>query len=156
KKTTNFENPYKALENGHKETITYKRDAALELNGTSYLPPNYDKNSGEKLRMIVWAYPRQFKDLSTPGDNPSNPNDFTYPNYGSPIYWVKRGYVVLDDASFPIVGEGEEEPNDTFREQLIANGKAAIDAVDALGYVDRNRVAVGGHSYGAFMTANLL
>ena len=156
KQITNFENPYKALEKVHKEIITYKRDDGLELNGTLYLPANYDKNSGEKLPMILWAYPREFKDLSTAGQNTSNPNDFTYPNYGSPIYWVNRGYVVLDDASFPIVGEGEEEPNDTFREQLIANGKAAIDAVDELGYVDRNRVAVGGHSYGAFMTANLL
>ena len=72
------------------------------------------------------------------------------------VYWVTRGYVVLDDASFPIVGEGDEQPNDTFINQLVANGKAAIDAVDNLGYIDRNKVAVGGHSYGAFMTANLL
>ena len=75
---------------------------------------------------------------------------------GSPIYWVKRGYVILDGASFPIVGEGETEPNDSFREQLVANAKAAIDAVDELGYIDRDKVAVGGHSYGAFMVANLL
>jgi dipeptidyl aminopeptidase/acylaminoacyl peptidase len=67
-----------------------------------------------------------------------------------------RGYAILDNAAFPIVGEGDNEPNDTFVEQLVANGKAAIDAVDAMGYIDRNRVAVGGHSYGAFMTANLL
>ncbi len=83
-------------------------------------------------------------------------NEFTYPYYGSPIYWVTKGYVVLDDASFPIVGEGDEEPNDTFIKQLVSNAKAAIDAVDNLGYIDRNKVAVGGHSYGAFMTANLL
>ena len=67
-----------------------------------------------------------------------------------------RGYVVLADAAFPIVGEGENQPNDSFRSQLVANAKAAIDAVDSLGYIDRNRVAVGGHSYGAFMVANLL
>jgi dipeptidyl aminopeptidase/acylaminoacyl peptidase len=155
-KVTNFENPFKALENVHKEVITYKRDDGLELNGTLYLPAGYDKNSGEKLPMILWAYPREFKDKSSAGQNTSNANDFTYPYYGSPVYWVNRGYVVLDDASFPIVGEGEEEPNDSFRTQLVANGKAAIDAVDELGYIDRNRVAVGGHSYGAFMTANLL
>ena len=64
--------------------------------------------------------------------------------------------MVLDDVSFPIVGEGDKEPNDSFIPQLVGNAKAAIDAVDELGYVDRNRVAVGGHSYGAFMTANLL
>jgi dipeptidyl aminopeptidase/acylaminoacyl peptidase len=67
-----------------------------------------------------------------------------------------RGYAVLDDAAFPIIGEGKEEPNDTFVPQLVANAKAAIDAVDALGFIDREKVAVGGHSYGAFMTANLL
>lgn len=69
---------------------------------------------------------------------------------------MTKGYIVLDDASFPIVGEGNKEPNDNFISQLVANGKAAIDAVDSLGYIDRNKVAVGGHSYGAFMTANLL
>ena len=72
------------------------------------------------------------------------------------VYWVTKGYVVLDDASFPIIGEGDEEPNDSFRKQLVANGKAAIDAVDKMGYIDRSKVAVGGHSYGAFMVANLL
>jgi dipeptidyl aminopeptidase/acylaminoacyl peptidase len=72
----------------------------------------------------------------------------------SPVYWVTRGYVVLSGAAFPIVGEGDEEPNDSFRRQLVANAKAAIDAVDALGYIDRDRVGVGGHSYGAFMVAN--
>lgn len=153
---TNFANPFKALENVHKEVITYKRDDGLELNGTLYLPANYDRKAGNKLPMILWAYPREFKDKSSAGQNTSNANDFTYPYYGSPIYWVNRGYVVLDDASFPIVGEEDEQPNDTFREQLVANGKAAIDALDELGYVDRDRVAVGGHSYGAFMTANLL
>ena len=90
------------------------------------------------------------------GQNTTNPNEFIFPSYGSPVYWVTRGYAVLDDAAFPIVGEGKAEPNDTFVPQLVANARAAIDAVDALGYIDRKRVAVGGHSYGAFMTANLL
>lgn len=153
---TSFENPFKSLEDVSKEVITYQRDDGLELNGTLYLPANFEKNNPEKLPMIIWAYPREYKDKNSASQNTSNANDFTYPYYGSPIYWVNRGYVVLDDASFPIIGEGEEEPNDSFRKQLLANGKAAIDAVDDLGYVDTDRVAVGGHSYGAFMTANLL
>ncbi|WP_081211405.1 S9 family peptidase [Salegentibacter sediminis] len=153
---TSFKNPFESLENVSKEVITYEREDGLELNGTLYLPAGYDKENPEKLPMIIWAYPREFKDKNSASQNTSNANDFTYPYYGSPIYWVNRGYVVLDDASFPIIGEGEEEPNDTFRDQLVANGKAAIDAVDELGYIDRERVAVGGHSYGAFMTANLL
>ncbi|TBW28397.1 prolyl oligopeptidase family serine peptidase [Gramella sp. KN1008] len=153
---TSFENPFKSLEDVSKEVITYKRDDGLELNATLYLPAGYDKENPKELPMLMWAYPREYKDKNSASQNTSNANDFTYPYYGSPIYWVNRGYVVLDDASFPIVGEGEEEPNDTFRKQLVDNAKAAIDAVDDMGYIDRDRVAVGGHSYGAFMTANLL
>lgn len=153
---TNFENPFKKIENVHKEVIKYKREDGLELSGTLYLPVGYDMKKKGKLPMIMWAYPAEYKDKSSAGQTTSNPNEFTFPYYGSPIYWVTRGYVVLDDAAFPIVGEGDEQPNDTFVEQLVANAKAAIDAVDKLGYIDRNRVAVGGHSYGAFMTANLL
>jgi dipeptidyl aminopeptidase/acylaminoacyl peptidase len=128
----------------------------VELSGTLYLPPNYDKTKKEKLPMLMWAYPREFKDASTAGQVTTSENKFTSPSYGGPIYWALRGYAVLDDAAFPIIGEGKEEPNDTFVPQLVANAKAAIDAVDKLGYIDRERVAVGGHSYGAFMTANLL
>ena len=153
---TFFENPYKALAGVHKEVITYPREDGLELSGTLYLPEGYDRNSGEKLPMILWAYPREFKDKNSASQNTSNPNEFTYPSWGSPVFWVTRGYAVLDDAAFPIIGEGENEPNDTFRTQLVANAKAAIDAVDAMGVIDRSRVGVGGHSYGAFMVANLL
>ncbi len=153
---TDFENPFASIQDVHKEVITYKRDDGLELSGTLYLPVGYDKEKKEKMPMILWAYPEEFKDKNSASQSTKNANAFTFPYYGSMIYWITRGYVVLDDASFPIVGEGDEEPNDSFRKQLVANGKAAIDAVDALGYIDRNRVGVGGHSYGAFMTANLL
>ncbi|WP_458627359.1 alpha/beta hydrolase family protein [Winogradskyella sp. PC D3.3] len=151
---TAFENPFKSLENVNKRVINYKRDDGLDLEGTLYLPLSYEE--GKKYPMLLWAYPREFKDKSSAGQSTANPNEFVYPYWGSPIYWVTKGYVVLDDAAFPIVGEGDEEPNDTFRTQLVANAKAAIDAVDNLGYIDRKKVAVGGHSYGAFMTANLL
>ncbi|MGB5482594.1 MAG: prolyl oligopeptidase family serine peptidase [Eudoraea sp.] len=153
---TRFDNPFKSIQDIHKEVITYKRDDGLELSGTLYLPVGYNKEKKEKMPMILWAYPREFKDQSSASQKTSNPNKFTFPYYGSPIFWVTKGYVVLDGASFPIVGEGDDQPNDTFRTQLVANAKAAIDAVDALGYIDRTRVAVGGHSYGAFMVANLL
>ncbi|MBK8627474.1 MAG: S9 family peptidase [Saprospiraceae bacterium] len=149
-------NPFKVLDNVHKEIIKYKRPDGLELSATLYLPVGYDSSKKEKLPMIMWAYPTEFKDKNSAGQVTSNANEFTFPYYGSPLYWLTKGYVVLDDASFPIVGEGENEPNDTYIPQLVANAKAAIDAVDALGYIDRKKIAVGGHSYGAFMTANLL
>lgn len=151
---TKFKNPFESLETIQKSVINYKRDDGLDLNGTLYLPLDYEE--GKKYPMILWAYPREYKDKASASQSTANPNRFVYPSWGSPIYWVTRGYVVLDGAAFPIVGEGSEEPNDSFRTQLVANGKAAIDAVDNLGYIDRDKVAVGGHSYGAFMTANLL
>lgn len=154
---TSFANPFESLKNVHKEVIKYKRNDGVELTGTLYLPAGFDrKNPKEKLPLLIWAYPTEYKDKNTAGQNTQNPNDFTFPSYGSFIYWVSKGYAVLDDAAFPIIGEGKTEPNDTFLPQLVANGKAAIDAVDKLGYIDRTKVAVGGHSYGAFMTANLL
>ncbi len=153
---TYFKNPFVSIQNVHKEVITYKREDGLDLSGTLYLPVDYDMEKKEKMPLIIWAYPTEFKDKSSAGQSTQNPNEFTYPYYGSMVYWVTKGYVVLDDASFPIVGEGDEEPNDSFRKQLVANAKAAIDAVDELGYIDRDRVAVAGHSYGAFMVANLL
>jgi dipeptidyl aminopeptidase/acylaminoacyl peptidase len=153
---TFFENPVKSISGIYKEVIKYKRADGVELSGTLYLPKGYDRQKKEKLPMILWAYPQEFKDASTAGQVTSSPHTFTLPSYGSPVFWVALGYAVLDNAAFPIVGEGDKEPNDTFIEQLVANAKAAIDAVDNLGYIDRKRVGVGGHSYGAFMTANLL
>jgi dipeptidyl aminopeptidase/acylaminoacyl peptidase len=151
---TDFKNPFERIANVQKEVIDYKRSDGLDLNGTLYLPLDYEE--GKRYPMILWAYPREYKDKSSAGQNTQNPNEFVYPFWGSPVYWVTRGYVVLDDASFPIIGEGDEEPNDSFRSQLVANAQAAIDALDQRGLVDPKRVAVGGHSYGAFMVANLL
>ena len=153
---TDFNNPFEQLSKVDKQVITYKRNDGVELSGVLYLPVGYDKTSKEKMPMIMWAYPREFKDKTSAGQNTNNSNEFTYPYYGSMVYWVTKGYVVLDDASFPIIGEDKTEPNDDFRNQLVENARAAINAVDKLGYIDKDRVAVGGHSYGAFMVANLL
>ncbi|HEY6914355.1 MAG TPA: prolyl oligopeptidase family serine peptidase [Paludibacter sp.] len=154
---THFPNPFESIKDVYKEVIKYKRADGVELSGTLYLPVGYDRKAKtEKLPLLIWAYPAEYKDKSSAGQSSANPNEFTFPYYGSFVYWVTRGYAVLDDAAFPIVGEGKTEPNDTFIEQLVSNAKAAIDAVDSLGFINRNKVAVGGHSYGAFMTANLL
>jgi len=153
---THFPNPFESIKDVYKELIKYKRADGVELSGTLYLPAGYDRSKKEKLPLLIWAYPAEYKDKNSAGQTTANPSEFTYPYYGSFVYWVTRGYAVLDDAAFPIIGEGKTEPNDNFIEQLVANAKAAIDAVDSLGYINRKKVAVGGHSYGAFMTANLL
>ncbi|WP_430613816.1 prolyl oligopeptidase family serine peptidase [Flavobacterium sp. JP2137] len=154
---THFKNPFESIKNVYKEVIKYTREDGVALSGTLYLPENYDRKAkSEKLPLLIWAYPTEYKDKNSAGQSSSNSNEFTFPYYGSFVYWVTKGYAVLDHAAFPIIGEGTEEPNDTYIKQLVANGKAAIDAVDRLGYIDRKKVGVGGHSYGAFMTANLL
>ena len=154
KEVTRFKNPFLSLSGVKKELLRYRRDDGVDLSATLYYPVAYE--AGKRYPMIMWAYPREFKDKGTAGQITTSAHRFIYPYYGSPIYWVSRGYMVLDGASFPILGEGDVEPNDSFISQLVANARAAIDAVDKLGLIDRRRVAVGGHSYGAFMTANLL
>ena len=153
---TFFENPFKALKNVNKELINYKRKDDLELSGIMYTPQGYNPKESSPLPMILWAYPREYKDKTSASQKTNNPNRFLYPSWGSPIYWATQGYVVLDRAAFPIIGEGDKEPNDSFRSQLVANAEAAINALVNKGFADRDRVAVGGHSYGAFMVANLL
>lgn len=155
-KLTNFDNPFKSIEGVYKQVVKYNRPDGVPLTGVLYLPKAYDRVKKTKLPMLLWAYPHEYKDKNTAGQSTVNLNNFTYVHYESPILWVLKGYAVFDEVSFPIVGEGENFPNDTFIEQLITDAKSAIDAVDSLGYIDRNRIAVGGQSYGAFLSANLL
>jgi dipeptidyl aminopeptidase/acylaminoacyl peptidase len=157
KQLTQFANPFESLKGVHKEVIEYTRADGVRLSGTLYLPKDYRKRAKQGgMPLLIWAYPAEYKDRNSAGQSTNSPNEFTFPSYGSFVYWVNKGYAVLDDAAFPIIGEGKTEPNDDFVPQLVANAKAAIDAVAARGLIDRRRVAVGGHSYGAFMTANLL
>lgn len=152
---TNFPNPYPMLKGVQKQILKYKRSDGVELSATLYLPANYKKEDGP-LPTFLWAYPLEYKTKEAAGQVNGSPYSFTRIGWGSPIYWVTQGYAILDNAAIPIVGEGDKEPNDTYIEQLVASAKAAVDEGVKLGVVDANRVAAGGHSYGAFMTANLL
>ena len=156
KRITSFDNPFSSIMEVSKEVIEYKRSDGIDLSATLYLPKGYDINKKQRLPMIMWAYPREFKDNNSASQVTQNKNEFTFPFWGSPIYWLTRGYIVLDDVSFPIIGEGDYQPNDNFRKQLVDNATAAINKVHDLGYIDKEKVAIGGHSYGAFMVANLL
>jgi dipeptidyl aminopeptidase/acylaminoacyl peptidase len=156
KAITDFSHPYEQMKGVKKEVIHYTREDGVDLSATLYLPAGYDKEKDGRLPMLMWAYPREYKNAKQAGQVKKSPHEFTRLYYGSPIYWVASGYAVLDGADFPIIGEGETEPNDSFIEQLVMNAEAGINAVNKLGVVDPKRVAVGGHSYGAFMTANLL
>ncbi|MEJ2541095.1 MAG: prolyl oligopeptidase family serine peptidase [Gemmatimonadota bacterium] len=153
---TDFPHPYPELADIQSEAIQYSRADGVPLSATLYLPAGYDPDRDGPLPTFVWAYPQEFKSADAAGQRTDSPYQFKRVSYWGAVPWVTRGYAVLDDASMPVVGEGDEEPNDSFREQLVANAQAAIDEGVRRGVVDPDRVAVGGHSYGAFMTANLL
>jgi dipeptidyl aminopeptidase/acylaminoacyl peptidase len=153
---TDFPHPYPQFAAIQKEAIQYERDDGVTLTATLYLPAGYDPQRDGPLPTFIWAYPVEYKSADAAGQRTDSPHQFKYVSYQGAVPWVARGYAILDDASMPIIGEGDEEPNDSFRRQLVANAKAAIDEGVRRGVVDPDRVAVGGHSYGAFMTANLL
>lgn len=153
---TNFPDPQPALRKLRKEKISYKRRDGIDLTATVYLPEGYNAARDGRLPIVMWAYPREFKSASDAGQVRGSQYTFTTVNWGSPVYYASMGYAVMDATEFPIVGEGDKKPNDTFIEQLVWNAEAALKAAHDMGFGDTSRAAVGGHSYGAFMTANLL
>jgi len=152
---TDFPHPTPQLAGLEKELIRYKRSDGIDLTGTLYLPPGYDEDDGP-LPVVMWAYPREFKSSDTAGQLDDSPYRFDWVGWWSPLLWLTQGYAVLDGPTMPIVGEGDEEPNDTYIEQLVMSAQAAVDEVVSRGVADPDRIAIGGHSYGAFMAANLL
>jgi dipeptidyl aminopeptidase/acylaminoacyl peptidase len=152
---TFFPNPYGTGPLPKKQVLHYKRADGVDLSANLYLPPGYKPGDGP-LPALMEAYPTEYKTKSAAGQVTGSPYQFTFLYWGSPVPFATQGYAVLENATIPIIGEGNAEPNDTYVEQLVASAKAAIDEGVRLGVVDRNRVAVMGHSYGAFMTANLL
>jgi len=156
KAITAFTNPYPQLEGVTHEKISYKRSDGVDLTGDLYLPRGYNKDKDGPLPVLIWAYPREFNSASDAAQVRGSKDRFTTLSWASPIFWVTQGYAILDNTEMPIVAEGKKKPNDTFVEQLRMNAEAAINKLSDMGVGDRNRVAVGGHSYGAFMTANLL
>ena len=154
---TFFTNPYPQLEGVTKEKIKYKRADGVDLTGDLYLPKGYNKERDGKLPVFIWAYPAEYNSAADAAQIRGSEHKFTLLNWGSPVYYVTQGYAVLNNAEMPIVAtSADKKPNDDFVKQLTLNAEAAINMLDSIGVGDKNRMAVGGHSYGAFMTANLL
>ena len=152
---TQFKDPHpqitKAL--AERQFVTYKRKDGVGLSGTIYLPAGYQQ--GQRVPMLVWAYPREFVDADAASQVQGSPNRFTTLTGSSHLLLLTQGYAIFDGPTMPIVGPGETA-NDTYVEQLVSSAEAAVDKAVEMGIADRHRVGVGGHSYGAFMTANLL
>jgi dipeptidyl aminopeptidase/acylaminoacyl peptidase len=150
---TNFPDPTPQLRGVKKQLVRYKRKDGVDLSFTLYLPPNYKE--GTPLPTVVWAYPIEFADASTASQVSGSADRFTTFSGMSHLFFTLQGYAVLDDATMPVVGD-PETMNNTYVEQIVSSAEAAINKAVEMGVTDRNRVGVGGHSYGAFMTANLL
>jgi len=150
---THFTDPQPQVRAMLRQFVTYKRADGVTLSGTLYLPPGYKQ--GQKVPLIMWAYPREFGDADSAGQITGSPNQFTVIRGASHLFLLLSGYAVLDNPTMPIIGPGETA-NDTYVEQLVASAQAAVDKVVEMGVTDRDRIGIGGHSYGGFMTANLL
>jgi dipeptidyl aminopeptidase/acylaminoacyl peptidase len=150
---TTVKDPAPQLAGVQKRLVTYKRADGVDLSATLYLPPGY--TTGTRLPVIMWAYPREFTSASAAGQISGSPHRFTAIAGPSHLLLLTQGYAIFDNPTMPVIGEGETA-NDTYVEQLVSSAQAAVDAVVAEGVGDRDRIGVGGHSYGAFMTANLL
>ena len=150
---TTFKDPQPQLRGVTRQFVTYQRKDGVKLSATLYLPPGY--KPGQRLPVIMWAYPREFGDPDSASQVTGSPNRFTIVSGYSHLFLLLSGYAILDNPTMPIVGPGETA-NDQYVEQLVSSAEAAIDKVVEMGVGDRERFGVGGHSYGAFMTANLL
>jgi len=150
---TDFKDPTPQIRGIKKQIVKYERSDGVPLSATLYLPADYVE--GTRLPLIVWAYPLEFNDASTAGQVSANPSEFTRIAGLSHLTLLTQGYAIMDDATMPVIGD-PETMNDTFVEQIVGAAQAAIDKAVAMGVADRSRVGVGGHSYGAFMTANLM
>ncbi|OGD21184.1 MAG: prolyl oligopeptidase [Candidatus Aminicenantes bacterium RBG_16_63_16] len=153
KALTDFKDPAPQLTGIMKERVRYARDDGTELSGTLYLPAGYQP--GTRLPVVIWAYPIEYRDAATAGQVRGSANRFTFYRRASQLFFVTQGYAVLDGAEMPVIGD-PKTMNDTYVQQIVANAAAAIRKLDEMGVGDPKRVGVGGHSYGAFMTANLL
>jgi len=153
KQITDFKDSAPQLRGIKKQLVRYKRADGVDLSFTLYLPPNYKE--GTRLPAVVWAYPQSFTDGDLAGQVSGSTNRFTQIGGISHLFFLLNGYAVMDNVAMPIVGPPETK-NDTFVKQIVDSARAAIDKAVEMGVVDRDRIGVGGHSYGAFMTANLL
>lgn len=153
---TSFADPAPQFAGVTSQLLTYTRPDGVQLSATLYLPPGYDNARDGRLPFFFWAYPLEFRTREAASQVVGSPHRFVRPTGPSHLFVLLQGYGVLDNPTMPILGENGAEPNDTYVEQLVASAKAAVDKVVELGVADRAKIAVGGHSYGGFMTANLL
>ena len=148
---THIPDPSPAVRAIKKRLVKYKRADGLDLSFTLYTPPGYQE--GTRVPAILYAYPLDYADPSAAGQVSGSQNTFT--RLRQYRFLLLAGYAIIDNASFPIVGD-PKKAYDTYLDQLVADAKAAVDEAVRLGVADRDRIGVTGHSHGALMTVNLV
>jgi dipeptidyl aminopeptidase/acylaminoacyl peptidase len=148
---THVPDPTPAVRAIKKRLVKYKRADGLDLSFTLYTPPGYKE--GTRVPTILYAYPLDYADPSKAGQVVGSQETFT--RLSEYRFLLLGGYAIIDDASFPIIGD-PKKAYDTYLEQLVADAKAAVDEAVRLGVADPHRIGVTGHSHGALMTANLV
>jgi dipeptidyl aminopeptidase/acylaminoacyl peptidase len=152
---TRWPDPHPQLTGLQKRLIVHDRGDGVQLSGMLHLPPGYDPAVDGRLPLVIWAYPLDYGDASTAGQVRGSSQRFTRLSALEPTWFVLRGYAVLSSATMPVIGD-PETMNDTYIEQVTTAARAHVRALGEMGIADPGRVVVGGHSYGGFMTANLL
>jgi dienelactone hydrolase len=153
---TSNRNPFPEFADCKREDFVFERRDGLEIRGHISLPVGYQ--SGEKVPAVFWTYPREygsFKEYERAALRRHNLNAFLQlSTRNASDIWLSQGYaVVVPD--IPIIGE-DEDYNNNYITHLVDSMYAAIRKVDELGNVDVDHLGHGGHSYGAFATANIL
>ncbi|MDX3772705.1 prolyl oligopeptidase family serine peptidase [Chromatiaceae bacterium AAb-1] len=147
--------PAPAYQGVSQQFVEYQRADGVKLSGWLYLPAGYDVSLGP-LPTLMWAYPREYASAELAEQRTVNANRFVSFRTSSAQPYAALGYAVFDQVSMPVISQHERAPNDDFLPQLIANAEAAVTMLTELGVSEKGNIAVGGHSYGAFMVANLL
>lgn len=150
---TRFEDPTPQLRQITSRMVHYERADGVPLSFMLYLPPGY---TGETpLPTVVSAYPLDYSDATTAGQTRGSDRRFMRIYGSSHLFFLLRGYAVLDQTAMPVIGD-PETAYDTFTGQLAADAEAAVAKAVEMGVADPERIGVIGHSHGALMVANLL
>ncbi|HSL81430.1 MAG TPA: prolyl oligopeptidase family serine peptidase, partial [Thermoanaerobaculia bacterium] len=150
---TRFEDPAPQLRRIEKRIVRYERADGVPLSFTLHLPPDYQE--GTPLPTVVYAYPLEYSGAATAGQVYGSEQRFSRFWGASHLYFLLRGYAVLDDTAMPMIGD-PETTYDTFVPQLVADAEAAVAKAVEMGVADPERIGVIGHSHGGLMVANLL
>jgi dipeptidyl aminopeptidase/acylaminoacyl peptidase len=150
---TRFEDPAPQLREIKKRIVRYEREDGVSLSFHLYLPPGYKE--GTPLPTVLYAYPLEYSGATTAGQVSGSAQRFMRLYGPSHLFFLLRGYAVLDHTAMPMLGDPETTYN-TFVPQLVADAEAAVAKAVEIGVADPERIGIIGHSHGGLMVANLL